>query len=30
MGLMERMLGIAAAPTGAPFARVNPGTTVET
>jgi L-ascorbate metabolism protein UlaG (beta-lactamase superfamily) len=29
IGLMERMLGIAAAPTGAPFARVEPGTTVD-
>jgi len=29
LGLMDRMLGLAAAPTGAPFSRLDPGTTVE-
>lgn len=29
LGLMDRMLGLAAAPTGAPFSRLDPGTTVD-
>jgi L-ascorbate metabolism protein UlaG (beta-lactamase superfamily) len=29
LGLMDRMLGLAAAPTGAPFSRLEPGTAVD-
>jgi hypothetical protein len=29
LGLMDRMLGLAAAPSGATFTRLDPGTTVD-